>query len=165
MSGLSKVVPVRKWLEQNHSRIVEQIVNRARAELPDYRERDVTELTEAADYSTRVWYTSILTGDFYISKHNSAQTIKQNIQQRRDPEQVSRTPQIQLEVVREMMLAAGDRLDSAERGNFLKAAEQFTTLMVRVGRLQIATSVIGRVTGELRDHNQSTNPPNLKPGD
>ena len=141
---------VQQWLEQHQTAIVEQIVQRVRQEMSDYRTRPIDELSQAVKKSLIVWYTSIINEDFKLHEQSARQVIQHNLELKRDAEQVARTPLYVYNAVAEAIAADKQARDNQLFEAFLKKAKRATDRMVSIGRLQIANYFIQNIP-DLKD--------------
>lgn len=117
---------------------IETIVDRAQAELVDYRNYDKYELRTAVGVAYDNWCESVLHNDFGLSQRQSQVAISRNLRQGRDPEQIARTPWLIYEVTLDLLEKHASQIDTLERLRFNRLAFRLTSLMVALGHLQIA---------------------------
>lgn len=142
---------LQEWLEQNCPAIVERVVTRARQELSDYRNRDLQELTTAAERAYITWYKTILQKDFAISQNNSRLAVQNNLTARINPDQVTRTPWLIYEAVLEMLEKAPGNTNAQERAAFVKEAHKVTQRIVTMAQLEIANKLVERATNTFKN--------------
>src|SRR6478672_1134233 len=92
---------IKYWLNFKSEEAIRRIVEKARLELPDYRQRDINELTARVALSYNNWCESVLKKDLSLARSNSEQVIKYNASKNFDLSQTSRTPWILCEVALE----------------------------------------------------------------
>jgi hypothetical protein len=141
---------IRYWLKFKSEEAIKRIVERARAELPDYRKRDIDELTARVRLSYTNWCESVLKKDLSLARSNSEQVIRENAAHNLDLTQTSRTPWMLCEVALEILDEAGAKVDDQERANFAAQARQMTSNMVTFGQLRIASTIAQKAMDNLK---------------
>ncbi len=149
-SDKSAFPAVKVQLEQNREEAIQRIVARARTELPDYRQRDINELSEAVARSYDNWCESVLKNNVNIAKPNSEQAIQENIAQHRDPAQVARTPWLIYEVALQILDEAGNKVQTQERTEFSTIAHKLTNTMATVGQFKIARHIVEQASHKFK---------------
>ena len=129
---------IKRELELIREQAVETIVDRAQAELTDYRNYNKPELRTAVGAAYDNWCESVLHNDFGLSQRQSQVAISRNLTDGRDPAQIARTPWLIYEVASDLLEKHADQIDTLERLRFNRLAFRLTSLMVALGQLQIA---------------------------
>jgi len=135
---------VAAWLEDMRAEAVRRIVERIRAELPDYRERDLEELTGAVEKAYDVWRSAILTNDFDRHVAHSQQVTRENLARHIRPEQIARTPWLVYEVALALLDEAEGRVNRMERAAFVGRAHRMTVRMTVAVNMEISDNLIKR---------------------
>lgn len=129
-------------LEEARAEAVRRIVERAWAELPDYRQREVGELTAAVGQAYDAWRWAILTNDLQTHLAHSARVIRENVERKIRPEQIARTPWLVYEVALTLLDEAEGRINRMERAAFVARAHRMTVRMTVIGNMTISDNLI-----------------------
>ena len=137
-----------RWLAQNKSYVVAQIVERIYAELPDYRQRSPEEMTIGASTAYDQWCSTVIHNDLLRHAPQASKVIQQNIAHNYDPAQVARVPAIICEVVLQLLDQAGGSVHPIERTLFQTRAERMTASILGVGGMKIAGTYLQKTISE-----------------
>ncbi len=149
---------VTRWLEQNKAQVVAQIVQRIHAELPDYRQRSVEEMTVGAALAYDQWCSTVEHNDLLRHASHAQTVIQQNIARNYDPAQVARIPAIICEVTLSLLDQADGSVHPIERTVFQKRAQRMTANILGIGGMKIAGTYLQKTIGDPR-------PDSATPGD
>ena len=133
---------VAAWLEEARAEAVRRIVERIQAELPDYRERDLEELTGAVEQAYDVWRSTILANDFDRYVAHSQQVTRENLARHIRPEQIARTPWLVYEVALAVLDEAEGRVNRMERAAFVGRAHRMTVRITVAVNREITNNLI-----------------------
>ncbi len=136
------------WLKQHKSQIVAEIVLRIYAELPDYRQRPLPEMTLGAGMAYDQWCSTIEHNDLLRHASQAQTTIQRNIAHNYDPAQVARVPAIICEVVLTLLDGADNSVNPSERTLFKTQAQRMTVTILGVGGMKIAGTYLQKTIGE-----------------
>jgi hypothetical protein len=129
-------------LEEVRAEAVRRIVERTWVELPDYRRREVGELTAAVEKAYDAWRWAILTNDLETHLAHSQQVIQENVARKIRPEQISRTPWLVYEVALTLLDEAEGRVNRMERAAFVARAHRMTVRMTVIGNMTISHNLV-----------------------
>ena len=136
------------WLEQTKPQAVGRIVERIYAELPDYRQRSVDELTVAANRAYDQWCGTVLANDLMRYAAEAEAVIQQNVARNYNPAQLSRIPAVIHEVVAALLAEAGTAVDPEERALFQARADRLTRTILGVGGLKIMSTYLKKTIAD-----------------
>ncbi|MDQ2806251.1 MAG: hypothetical protein M3Z04_04920 [Chloroflexota bacterium] len=137
-----------RWLEENKSYVVAQIVERIYAELPDYRQRSLEEMTAGAAVAYDQWCSTVAHNDLLRHASQAQQVIQRNIAHNYDPAQIARVPAIICEVVLTLLNQAGGSVYPIERILFQTRAQRMTAAILGVGEMKIAGNYLQKTMGD-----------------
>ncbi len=138
-------IKIKFWLETKRPVAIDLIVERARAELSDYRKRDPAELKAAVARSYDNWCESVLKNDPKIAVPNSELAIKEAIAQGRNLEQLARTPWLICETALELLREAGNAIPPQGYTDFENQAHLITSRMITNGHLKAVSNLTEQV--------------------
>ncbi len=136
------------WLEQNKSQVVPQIIERIHAELPDYRQRSMEEMTVGVAIAYDQWCSTVERNDLLRYATQAQAVMQQNIARNYDPAQVARVPAIICAVVLTLLDQAEDGINPIERTLFQTRAQRMTTTILGVGGMKIAGIYLQKTIGD-----------------
>jgi len=136
------------WLRQNKSHVVAQIVKRIYAELPDYRQRSLEEMTVGAAMAYDQWCSTVEHNDLMRHAAQAQTVIQRNIAHNYDPAQVTRVPAIICEVVLTLLDQAEGSVNPSERTLFHTRAKRMTATILGVGGMKIAGTYLQKTIGD-----------------
>ena len=150
VSGELPPLSLEQWLPLNQAIIVEQIVQRVRAALPEYQQLDLSELQQAATAFYPIWCTSVLHEDVDLQLNYVSPIIERRLRQGFVTDDLSRIPWMVCDAVIEQLQKQGDHIPQAERTAFAEKARDFTEKLGRIARLRIINQVMKRITDDLK---------------
>jgi hypothetical protein len=132
---------VAAWLEEARAETVRRIVERTRAELSDYRERDVADLSRAVGAAYDGWRRAVLTNDFDRHVAHARRVTRENLARNIHPAQIARTPWLVYEVALALLDEAEGRVNRMERAAFVGRAHHMTVRLTMAVNEEISAGL------------------------